>query len=73
VGVPALLAAASEGVLAVTGPVWALGFAQRHLAVAAEGEDRAPQALPVLRVEAIQLVIGLHAHHRIPPLTLPGG
>ena len=45
----------------------------RHLAVAAEREDRAPQALPVLPVETIQLVIGLHARHRIPPLTLPGG
>ena len=30
-GVPALLAAMTEGVVAVTGPIWILAFAQRHL------------------------------------------
>lgn len=29
--VPALLTALSEGVIAVAGPIWALGWAQRHL------------------------------------------
>lgn len=40
----------------------------RHLTVSGEGENGAPQALPVLPVEAIQLFIGLHTPHRIPLL-----
>jgi hypothetical protein len=45
----------------------------RHLTVAGEPKDRAPETVPVLSVEAVQLFIGLHTRHRISSLTLPGG